>query len=148
MKTRLIAAGLLAGLASTASAQGGQTLDGAQTFLTSVLPSAQMRLSGGDVQGWDNWGDILNYQASGSCGFTFAAYHEPSYDWENGTNNGTRNFAHVAEVSRTGSEVRVAYSDAAIIDYYLLTSESMATRVAYAMDFMRMNCDATASTGF
>ena len=148
MRLRLIAAGLLAGLASAATAQGGQTIDGAQTFLASVLPSAQMRLGGGDVQGWDNWGDILAYQKSGECGFTFSAYHEPSYDWENGTNNGSRNFRRVAEVSRTGTEVRVAYSDVAVIDYYALTSESMATRVACAMDFLRMNCDATASTGF
>jgi hypothetical protein len=69
-------------------------------------------------------------------------------DWENGTNNARGISGHVAEVTRTGSEVRVAYSDVAIIDYYLLTSESMAVRVAYAMDFLRLNCDATSSTGF
>ena len=148
MRLRLIAAGVLAGLASPAPAQSGQTIDGAQTFLVSVLPSAQMRLAGGDVEGWDNWGDILTFEKNGQCGFSFAAFHEPSSEWQNGTNNGTRNFGYVAEVSRTGSEVRVAYSDAAIVDYYSLTSESMATRVAYAMDFLRMNCDATASTGF
>lgn len=148
MKLRLLAAGLFASLPGVAGAQGGQTIDSAQTFLVTVLPSAQMRLDGSDVEGWDNWGDIQTFEKNGECGFIFAAYHEPSTDWVNGTNNGTRNFGYVAEVSRTGSEVRVAYADAAIIDYYLLTSETMAQRVANAMDFLRMNCDVTASTGF
>jgi len=148
MRFRLIVPCLLAGLASAANAQAVRTVDSAQTFLVSVLPSAQIRLAGGDVQGWDNWGDILSYEKNGECAFSFAAYHAPSAEWENGTNNATRNFSHVGEVSRTGSEVRVAYSDVAIIDYYLLTSESMAVRVADAMDFLRRNCDATANTGF
>lgn len=127
MKLRLLAAGLFASLPGVAGAQGGQTIDSAQTFLVTVLPSAQMRLDGGDVEGWDNWGDIQTFEKNGECGFIFAAYHEPSTDC---------------------SEVRVAYSDVAIVDYYLLTSESMALRVANAMDFLRMNCDVSASTGF
>lgn len=32
--------------------------------------------------------------------------------------------------------------------YFVLPSEDMAVRVAYAMEFLRMHCDATASTGF
>ena len=148
MKARLIAASLLAGLASAAAAQGGESVEGAQSFLASVMPAATMRLGGADVDGWDTPGDIETYAVSGRCGFAFSAYHAPSYDWENGTNHGTRNFGFVAAVQLTGTEVRVAYSDAAIVDYYSFTSDAMAARVARAMEFLRVNCDATSGTGF
>jgi hypothetical protein len=51
MNVRLIAPCLLAGPASAANAQTAQTIDGAQTFLVSVLPSAQIRLGGVTCRG-------------------------------------------------------------------------------------------------
>lgn len=150
MNRKTCLAALLAVLAaSSAAAQDKQTVDSAQTFLVSVMPSAQMRIQGDDVDGWETWGDILDWNKAGRCGFEFSADHPPSEDWSNGVNEGTRNYMYVAAVSYTGGmEVRVAYSDAAMVDYYQFTSDTMAGRVARAMEFLRANCDATADTGF
>jgi hypothetical protein len=44
--------------------------------------------------------------------------------------------------------VRVAYSDAAIVDTLSFTSDAMASRVAYALQFLKVECDYTAKLGF
>lgn len=64
-------------------------------------------------------------------------YRRPSYgiDWDK-----------VAEVKQEGTSVTVRGIKPAI--RFKLASEPLATRVAYAMEFLRLECDATSGTGF
>lgn len=52
----------------------------------------------------------------------------------------------VAEVKRDGSAINVTGIKPAI--RFLMASEALAVRVAYAMEFLRTECDATSGTGF
>jgi hypothetical protein len=64
-------------------------------------------------------------------------YRKPSYviDWDK-----------AAEVKQEGSSVVVRGIKPAM--RFNLASEPLATRVAYAMEFLRTQCDATSGTGF
>ncbi|CAN7525520.1 hypothetical protein LJR143_003551 [Pseudoxanthomonas sp. LjRoot143] len=64
-------------------------------------------------------------------------YRKPSYgiDWDK-----------VAEVKQDGTSVAVSGIKPAI--RFKLASEPLAARVAYAMEFLRLECDATSGTGF
>lgn len=52
----------------------------------------------------------------------------------------------VTGASNNGREVHL--KDVSPNMYFVLPSEDLAVRVAYAMEFLRTNCDATAGTGF
>lgn len=52
----------------------------------------------------------------------------------------------VAEVKQSGSSITVTGISPAM--RFHLASEALAARVTFAMEFLRMNCDTTAGTGF
>lgn len=58
----------------------------------------------------------------------------------------TLDWSKAAEVKQDGSSVSVMGIKPALKFY--LPSEALAARVAYAMEFLRTNCDATSGTGF
>lgn len=142
----------LAAVSSPAQAQD-QTVENAQLFLTQILPGQQYRASL-DNGGYNpRPGVIQSVQTVGRCD-TRLTVHYPYYE-----NSSTyydaqtltwseRNVSFLAEVKQRGATIEIFWTFQPWSSRFELSSEQMATRVAFALEFLRINCDRAAATGF
>ncbi len=114
-----------------------------------------------NVTGWDYWTappyTDARYASTAVCAGEMTG-GQPSYAREvvNGQRKYTReqigsgaaplNWARIAEVKQYGLQITIVGGGTR--QTVNLPSEALATRVAYAMEFLRQNCDPTAGTGF
>jgi len=97
--------------------------------------------------------DLKAASATGACStrFEFSDYFQGQRDgdWEFGPTGRTTyvvNWAKIASVKADGSWVRLSPPLQGF--HLLMASPDMATRMAFAMEFLRQSCDAAAATGF
>ena len=158
----------LAALALPTLVHAQQTRAGAQEFLRQVAAQGAMRLSTDTGDGWqrsvrpydshtfppntvtgvsggDTCASTLAYQPHATVvyGSEARGNYSPHYD---PIQNNLIDWSRVVEVLQSGTDIYLTGTA-----YPLkvgLGSEALATRVAYAMEFLRLECDPTASTGF
>lgn len=163
---------------ATASDDGPQqTVEGAQTFLSQVLPgqgympgfftdavtraSRQRNLPRPQILGE---GKIYQAAAIRKCVSTLRFDMSPVYiAYGRERVNFVRTFSpelaqggipegfswgDVVEVNRIGSRVDLTFKGNRDASRIHLNAETLARRVAYAIEFLRLHCDETAKTGF
>jgi len=144
-----------------ASAQeAGQTKASAIKFLELTMPGSKFKFETDsnwrtraavrkDIQDSDDeckFKYIVDYPYSEYESTIYGKTNKYWYDAE--TLNRFINFGRVSEVRRSVSDVIVYYIGGDKSNKFLFSSEQTAIRVAYAMEFLRQQCDAAASTGF
>lgn len=142
-----LAASVAIGISTNAQAEdtsgGQQTVENAQKFLAMVLPTAGL-----ETNNWHGRGRITSAAVKDRCQQSLVASFGAIGQYIAGTLEGSRSWGGIADVTATNNRVRVAYSDAAIVDTLSFTSDAMASRVAYALQFLKVECDYTAKLGF
>ncbi|MFC3711147.1 hypothetical protein ACFOMD_01100 [Sphingoaurantiacus capsulatus] len=96
---------------------------------------------------------LVSTAANGACAtiLKFTDYANPDYadGWKigpRGIDSVTLDWRKVAKVTANGSYVDVSPSQPGV--QFRLASPDLAKRVAYAMEFLRQECDPAAATGF
>lgn len=132
-----------------AMAQTQPTVEGAQTFLEMTLPGIPIRFyyHDGDFQDGKVVGPVtspercesliagIDLKADSTLG---ANYIKDKYLlWD-----------RIAGVTRSGLQITVKRIGSTEYFRFEMQTEDLAKRVATAMEFLRANCDRTASTGF
>lgn len=157
MPSRPAVAWFAALLACSASAQE-QTVESAMEFLSEVLDGQRYNPNlteskGEPVRLHDRWGTIKEVGPDKRC---VLAYKAPmpegrrgSSVWKAYEREGTWDFSKVLEIRKAGAiDLEVVRRGQPLPLAFRLNSESLRDRVAYAMDYLRVNCDALRRTGF
>lgn len=143
-----------------ASAQeAGQTKVNAIKFLDITLPGSKFEYEKDPY--WRKMGDVIRdaQEYSNECKFKYTVHFPYSeYKHSNGSGNYFNEFTaknwigfdQVSEIKRNVGKVSIYYIGDSKLDttHFLFSSEQAAIRVAYAMEFLRQQCDAAAGTGF
>ncbi len=163
---------LSAGLTSVQAQE--QTVESAQKFLEQVLTSlrADTRMTQnrhGKISPSRRYGDIKKVESVARCQTKITVSydrHISAYDtdmvpnqsgrlvrgeWGPWTGAYTLDATKLTEVSvpeKSKNTIRVHTTDNSETVVFIGTAESLVARVAFAMDFLRQKCDATAATGF
>jgi hypothetical protein len=126
-----------------ARAQQGQTLEGAQQFLAITGKSLKARGVYDDGDGFDFQITDMQQNPKNRCVTSFAVPAE--------TGRKAIIWRDVSDVKADGRYVVVRQLDNQREAYNMridYQAESLATRAAFAMEFIRQACDPTAGTGF
>lgn len=145
-------------LACSASAQE-QTVESAMDFLSEVLvgqrynPNLWTTREGDPVDLPDRWGALVEVGAGERCSVEFKAKMPAAKlgnrEWSAHERNAQWKFGHVFEIQKKGAtDLTMAYQGREKPLLFRLNSESLRDRVAYAMEYLRVNCDAMRRTGF
>ena len=130
--------------ASWAQSVDNQSPENASIFLTQVLKSATVQATD-----WTyNDGIIHNVYFTKPCVLKLGATFDARGDFGHGAYDATINFGTTAAIEQKGTTVYRASSKTARTQWFTFSTESLASRVAYAMEYLRNSCDQTASTGF
>ena len=76
----------------------------------------------------------------------FELYDNPTVVYREADGMFRFHWPYITRVSRTGTNVYIVSSGGRF--KITISEEALAARVEYAMEFLRLNCDATAGTGF
>lgn len=157
MPSRPAIAFFLACIACSASAQE-QTVESAMDFLAEVLAGQQFNPNWTVYKGKplimdDHWGTLETVGPSKRCVLSYKGKmpaieraegrwkaFEPKDEWD---------FGKVFEIRKVGtSDIEMVHHGEPAHISFRLNSALLRARVAYAMDYLRVNCDAMRRTGF
>lgn len=153
--TKLIQFACLAAVLTlpNAAAAQQQTVESAQRFLSQVLVGQHYRSSLSNGGANPRPGLITAVQTVGRCDTRITHQYAAGY-WNNlefsaETHTWSdRNLAYLSEVRQHGSVVGISWTIHTNRSTFELSSETLAIRVAAALEFLRQNCDVTSDTGF
>lgn len=139
-----------------AGAQGEQTIETAQEFLkrASSLHQVGYRIND-DRNLRDDQTTVTMSPTSDKCvtiltgDWNFEEFYPPNGDWYRITGPIGDNkipWRQVSNVERVGTSVRLVDRNRKLL--FRFPSEDLSTRAAFAMEFLRIQCDPTADLGF
>lgn len=142
--------------ATPAGAQGEQTIETAQEFLkrASTLHQVGYRIND-DRNLRDDQTAVTMSPASDKCvtilkgDWSFEEYYPPNGDWYRITGPIGDNripWRQVSNIERVGTSVRLVDRNRKLL--FRFPSEDLSKRAAFAMEFLRVQCDPTADLGF
>lgn len=139
----------LALLSGTSEAQpsSGQTPENARRFLAQALPGTSARsvyISHANAVSIGDNIPVKDLEAA-DCQIDFNAIK--TYG-ENTKVNGVHGFFFSSMLEAKQDKTRVIITSKVVTETIELRSEALAARVAYAMEFLRQDCDKLSQTGF
>lgn len=127
-------------------AEPQQTVENAEKFLTYALKGTRISLKS---QGEFAYIRIDDLSYTEKCKIDTVYVQNDKGEYLDRKLKGSIDFKKMIEVSANNEDVVYKVRAASIQELTISTgSKSMAARVAYAMDFIRRDCDPTESTGF
>ncbi|MCA3797255.1 MAG: hypothetical protein IOC66_33835 [Burkholderia sp.] len=139
---------LVTGVCTDAYAQAGpqQTVEGAQEFLSKVLPGASVFRDNGAKN--DSYGKITSVTYVERCKTSVAMSLEENADFYASSPTVVFDWSSPITAAKESPD-KIWLSRPSQKRYkFTFTGSAITDRIEYAMNFLRTNCDAAANTGF
>jgi len=143
-------------ISSEVQAQKAQTIESAQEFLSSTSESSSVIFSqDGQFPIRNNYSYVKFSPSSyDKCtsnldiNLDFEYQSFGAWDKIKQPQSTPNNWKLVAKVTRSGNVVIVRWSNGMATQNFVYPTDELATRAAFAMEFLRLNCDPTSNLAF